>query len=172
MRTYVITGGTDGMGKGLGLHFLRRGDQVIAVASSATKGGAFLREAAAIGAGERAVFLRADLSTLTGMRATLARGGGVPVGPDQEPARAPFAGRRSPVLAARLAAALGADVTADEGALLVRRVVPPVDIPVDRERLASLPGQPPADAPLVMEPTLPVAESIRRPMARSPLRTV
>jgi len=86
---------------------------------------------------------------LANLRATLARSGGAPVGPDQEPARAPFAGRRSPVLAARLAAALGADVTADAGALLVRRVVPPVEIPVDRERLASLPGQPPADAPLV-----------------------
>ncbi|MFD3424545.1 SDR family NAD(P)-dependent oxidoreductase [Nocardia fluminea] len=73
MHTYVITGGTDGMGKGLGLHFLGRGHQVIAVASSAMKGEAFLQEAAAIGAGERAVFLRADLSTLTGMRDTLAR---------------------------------------------------------------------------------------------------
>ncbi|MFE5474916.1 SDR family NAD(P)-dependent oxidoreductase [Nocardia sp. NPDC056541] len=73
MRTYVITGGTDGMGKGLGLHFLRRGDRVIAIASGATKGEAFGRAAAAIGAGERAVFLRADLSTLTGMRDTLAR---------------------------------------------------------------------------------------------------
>jgi NAD(P)-dependent dehydrogenase (short-subunit alcohol dehydrogenase family) len=73
MRTYVITGGTDGMGKGLGLHFLRRGDRVIAIAGGATKGEAFIREAAAIGAGERAVFLRADLSTRTGMRDTLAR---------------------------------------------------------------------------------------------------
>ncbi|MFD4440453.1 SDR family NAD(P)-dependent oxidoreductase [Nocardia sp. NPDC058519] len=71
MRTYVITGGTDGMGKGLGLHFLRRGDRVVAIASGTTKGEAFVREAAAIGAGERAVFLRADLSTLTGMRDAL-----------------------------------------------------------------------------------------------------
>ncbi|MFD6395922.1 SDR family NAD(P)-dependent oxidoreductase [Nocardia sp. NPDC060249] len=73
MRTYVITGGTDGMGKGLGLHLLRRGDRVIAIASGTAKGEAFLREAIAIGAGERAVFLRADLSTLTGMWDTLAR---------------------------------------------------------------------------------------------------
>jgi NAD(P)-dependent dehydrogenase (short-subunit alcohol dehydrogenase family) len=73
MRTYVITGGTDGMGKGLGLHFLRRGDRVIAIAGGATKGEAFIREAAAIGAGERAVFLRADLSTRTGMWDALAR---------------------------------------------------------------------------------------------------
>ena len=53
------------------------------------------------------------------------------------------------MLAARLAAALGADVAEDGGALLVQRVVPPVEIPVDRERLARLPGHPPADAPLV-----------------------
>src|SRR6185295_19416261 len=47
---------------------------------------------------------------LANLRATLARPGGPPIGPDQPPARAPFVGRRSPVLAARLAAALGADV--------------------------------------------------------------
>ena len=86
---------------------------------------------------------------LANLRATLARAGGASIGPDQEPARAPFAGRRSPVLAARLAAALAADVADDDGALLVRRVVAPVEIPVDRERLARLPGHPPPDAPLI-----------------------
>ena len=35
------------------------------------------------------------------------------------------------------------------GGWLVRRVVAPVEIPLDRERLARLPGHPPADAPLV-----------------------
>lgn len=64
MRTYVITGATDGMGKGLALRFLRRGDRVIAVASGEAKGRALLDEA---GTG-RATFLRADLSTLAGMR--------------------------------------------------------------------------------------------------------
>ncbi|WP_433176872.1 SDR family NAD(P)-dependent oxidoreductase [Actinoallomurus sp. CA-150999] len=68
MRTYVITGGTDGMGRGLGLHFLRRGDRVIAVASGETKGRAFLAEADRLGAADRAVHLRADLSTVAGMR--------------------------------------------------------------------------------------------------------
>lgn len=70
MRTYVITGGTDGMGKGLGLHFLQRGDKVIAVASGKDKGRAFLAEANRLGeeAAARAVFLRADLSTVAGMR--------------------------------------------------------------------------------------------------------
>ncbi|MFF2082438.1 SDR family NAD(P)-dependent oxidoreductase [Nocardia sp. NPDC058176] len=73
MRTYVITGGTDGMGKGLGLHLLQRGDRVIAVASSTAKGEAFTREAATLGASERAEFVQADLSTLAGMRSALAR---------------------------------------------------------------------------------------------------
>ncbi|HYO44228.1 MAG TPA: ribonuclease H-like domain-containing protein [Candidatus Limnocylindrales bacterium] len=86
---------------------------------------------------------------LANLRATLARSGGGTGGADVEPARAPFSGRRSPVLAARLASALAADVIGDEGALLVRRVVAPVEIPVDRERLARLPGHPPENAPLV-----------------------
>lgn len=71
MRTYVITGGTDGIGRGLGLRFLDRGDRVIAVSSGEEKGRAFLREAARRNAAPRAVFVRADLSTLTGMRKAL-----------------------------------------------------------------------------------------------------
>jgi hypothetical protein len=86
---------------------------------------------------------------LANLRATLAGSGGAPAGPDQLPARAPFAGRRSPALAARLAGILAADIQDEGGALLVRRVVAPVEIPVDRERLSRLPGHPPADAPLV-----------------------
>ncbi len=85
---------------------------------------------------------------LANLRATLARATPA-IGPDQEPARAPFAGRRSPALAARLAAALGAEVADAPGGLLVRRVATPVEIPVDRERLSRLPGHPPPDAPLV-----------------------
>lgn len=86
---------------------------------------------------------------LANLRATLARPGGPPAGPDQPPARAPFAGRHSPLLAAKLAAALGADVAETPSGTLVRRVLPPVPIPLDRQRLARLPGQPPPDAPLV-----------------------
>ena len=62
---------------------------------------------------------------LANLRATLARPGGPAVGPDQPPARAPFAGRRSPALAGRLAAALGADVAEIDGGFLVRRTVAP-----------------------------------------------
>ena len=85
---------------------------------------------------------------LANLRATLARGSAA-AGPDQEPARAPFAGRRSPELAARLASALGADVAEGSGGFLVRRVATPIELPIDRERLARLPGHPPPDAPLV-----------------------
>ncbi|MEO3975582.1 SDR family NAD(P)-dependent oxidoreductase [Streptomyces sp. CAU 1734] len=72
MRTYVITGGTDGMGKGLAGRLLARGDRVFAVASGEARGRALLDEAARTGAGDRAVFLRADLSTLAGVRSVLA----------------------------------------------------------------------------------------------------
>jgi tetratricopeptide (TPR) repeat protein len=86
---------------------------------------------------------------LANLRATLARPGGPPAGPDELPARAPFAGRRSPQLAARLASALGADVAEVAGGWLVRRTVTPIDLPLDRDRLAELPGHPPPDAPLI-----------------------
>ncbi len=86
---------------------------------------------------------------LANLRATLARSGGAALGPNQPPARAPLAGRRSPLLAARLAAALGAEVDETPSGLLVRRVVDPIPIPIDRPRLARLPGQPPPRAPLV-----------------------
>jgi hypothetical protein len=86
---------------------------------------------------------------LANLRAALARGTGVAIGPAQEPARAPFSGRRSPALAARLATALGAEVADGPDGLLVRRIAAPIEIPVDRVRLACLPGHPPPDAPLV-----------------------
>jgi RNase_H superfamily len=86
---------------------------------------------------------------LANLRATLARPGGVSAGPDQLPARAPFGGRRDGTLARRLAVALGAEAADTPGGWLVRRVIAPVEIPLDRCLLATLPGHPPPDVPLV-----------------------
>ncbi len=86
---------------------------------------------------------------LANLRATLARPGGAAAGPAQLPARAPFAGRRSADLALRLARALGAEAADTPDGWLIRRVVAPIEMPLDRRRLAVLPGHPPADAPLV-----------------------
>jgi hypothetical protein len=84
---------------------------------------------------------------LANLRATLGRGD---TGGAVEPARAPVAGRRPGELAARLAGALGAElVTRTRGTVVVRQA-PAVDIPLDRERLAWLPGQPGPDVPLLV----------------------
>jgi uncharacterized protein YprB with RNaseH-like and TPR domain len=56
---------------------------------------------------------------------------------------------RSSELAARLAAAIDADVITSSLGTIVRRDVGAVPMAIDRARLASLPGQPPADVPLV-----------------------
>lgn len=72
MRTIMITGGTDGIGLGLGLHYLEAGDRVVAIGSSAAKGQAFLDQAAHLGAGGRASFLRADLTTFSGIEQVIA----------------------------------------------------------------------------------------------------
>jgi NAD(P)-dependent dehydrogenase (short-subunit alcohol dehydrogenase family) len=57
MGTAVITGGTDGIGRGLAAEYLRRGYEVLVVGRSAAKGRIF-----AEAGGERAHFLAADLS--------------------------------------------------------------------------------------------------------------
>jgi hypothetical protein len=51
--------------------------------------------------------------------------------------------------AERLADALDADIVRTARGSIVRRDVAPLELPLDRARLATLPGQPPADAPLV-----------------------
>jgi NAD(P)-dependent dehydrogenase (short-subunit alcohol dehydrogenase family) len=60
MKTILITGGTDGIGKALAMHFLHKGNKVIVVGSSVTKGKAFLEEANH----PNAVFIQADLSLI------------------------------------------------------------------------------------------------------------
>jgi NAD(P)-dependent dehydrogenase (short-subunit alcohol dehydrogenase family) len=62
VQTFVITGGTDGIGRALALAYLRRGDEVAVIGRDAAKGASFLDDAARIGAGDRARFVLADLS--------------------------------------------------------------------------------------------------------------
>jgi len=66
MATIVITGGTDGMGRALALEFLQRGDTVAVVGRSQEKGQSLL-DAAKDTAG-RAIFLQADLSSMSANR--------------------------------------------------------------------------------------------------------
>lgn len=65
MKTYLITGGTDGMGKALAIRLLKDGEQVVVVGSSSQKGELFLAEAGRIGSDLRAFFIRADLSLVS-----------------------------------------------------------------------------------------------------------
>lgn len=66
MRTLVITGGTDGIGRHLADHYLARGDRVVVIGRDPAKGAAF-RAAA----GARGTFLRADLDSIARNRAVL-----------------------------------------------------------------------------------------------------
>lgn len=75
MQTIVITGGTDGLGKGLALHYLRQGARVLAVGSTPAKGEALLAEAAGIAAADRAEFVRADLTSVRETRNLVTRVG-------------------------------------------------------------------------------------------------
>ncbi|MFD7668363.1 SDR family NAD(P)-dependent oxidoreductase [Streptomyces sp. NPDC059788] len=63
-RTFVITGGTDGIGKAVARAYLARGEEVVVVGRDAAKGAAWLGAARRSGAGARAHFLRADLSLI------------------------------------------------------------------------------------------------------------
>jgi hypothetical protein len=70
--------------------------------------------------------------------------------PAADPAAArSSAGACSAELAVRLAAAIDADVVTSDLGTIVRRDVGSVPMAIDRARLASLPGQPPADVPLL-----------------------
>lgn len=70
-RTVVVTGGSDGMGRGIVLGRAARGDRVLAVGSNPVKGERLLADASASGLGDRVEFLAADLSTITGNRAVI-----------------------------------------------------------------------------------------------------
>lgn len=64
MKTILITGGTDGIGKGLAMDCLKKGHRVIVIGSNAAKGEAIYKEAKQIGAGDRAIFIQANLSLI------------------------------------------------------------------------------------------------------------
>jgi len=64
VKTIVIAGGTDGIGKALADTRLAVGDTVVVIGRNDVKGKAFLDSAEALGARERAVFIKADLSLL------------------------------------------------------------------------------------------------------------
>lgn len=61
----------------------------------------------------------------------------------------PYRPRPSLELARRLAAAVGGEVAEGAGGVHVRVEATGIELPVDRRRLATLPGQAPADRPLV-----------------------
>jgi NAD(P)-dependent dehydrogenase (short-subunit alcohol dehydrogenase family) len=60
VKTVVVTGGTDGIGRGLADEYLRRGDEVLVIGTNAAKGAAFTGAG-----GKRAHFLAADLSLVS-----------------------------------------------------------------------------------------------------------
>ncbi|MFE0106220.1 SDR family NAD(P)-dependent oxidoreductase [Streptomyces sp. NPDC059009] len=68
MQTVVITGGTDGLGRGLALHYLKAGARVIAIGSTPAKGAALVAEAERLSAADRTHFLRADLTSVSATR--------------------------------------------------------------------------------------------------------
>ncbi|MEU7582698.1 SDR family NAD(P)-dependent oxidoreductase [Streptomyces sp. NPDC041068] len=70
-KTYVITGGTDGLGKAVARTYLERGQEVAVVGRNAEKGEAWLTHARRHGAADRAHFVRADLSLLSETRAVM-----------------------------------------------------------------------------------------------------
>ena len=62
MKTILITGGASGIGKALAIHYLNKGQRVIAIGSSSKNGDLFNSEVKQLGAKERAIYIQADLS--------------------------------------------------------------------------------------------------------------
>lgn len=68
MGTFVISGGTDGIGKAIAANRLKLGHEVVVIGRDTAKGQAFLDSAADIGAVDRAHFVVADLSLVSQTR--------------------------------------------------------------------------------------------------------
>lgn len=65
MRTIVITGGTDGIGRELALQLIRSGEHIIIIGRSSEKGDDLRLEAARLDGEDRCLFLQADLSIVS-----------------------------------------------------------------------------------------------------------
>lgn len=65
MRTIVIAGGTDGIGRQLALQFIRNGEYVIIIGRNSEKGKALRLEATMLNGENRLLFLQADLSIVS-----------------------------------------------------------------------------------------------------------
>jgi len=89
-----------------------------------------------------------DAATLA-RRLALLRAGGAAGDVGRPTVAVPPARPRSAELAERLAAAVDGVALRSDGGYIVRVEPRPVPIPLQRPRLATLPGQPPADVPLV-----------------------
>ena len=64
MKTILITGGANGIGKGIALHYLKKGYQVIAVGNSATNGKNLCDEAKSFGAEQNVFYIQGNLSLI------------------------------------------------------------------------------------------------------------
>lgn len=62
MKKILVTGGTDGIGKGMVLHYLKENCQVIAVGSSLEKGQILIEEVNTMGKKDSFTFIQANLS--------------------------------------------------------------------------------------------------------------
>lgn len=65
IKTIIITGATDGIGKELASNYLNRGWRVVVIGRNTAKGELFLKEAATNHASDRAYFICADLSLIS-----------------------------------------------------------------------------------------------------------
>ncbi|WP_312815691.1 SDR family NAD(P)-dependent oxidoreductase [Sedimentibacter sp.] len=65
MKTILVTGGTDGIGKGLAMDLLKKGNRVIVLGSSLKKGLDFCSEAKQFTDENKVIFLQANLSLVS-----------------------------------------------------------------------------------------------------------
>ncbi|HEX6346564.1 SDR family NAD(P)-dependent oxidoreductase [Umezawaea sp.] len=72
MKTFVISGGTDGIGKAVALARLQGGDRVVVLGRDADKGAQLVAEAEGSGAADRVHFIQVDLSLVEATRGALA----------------------------------------------------------------------------------------------------